>query len=101
MQMGAIVKLAVRGKCFDVGHQTGQMHGFNVVQPEFLEPRGINHGRVGGSVDPIQAGAGSRVFARIQGGGTFVSQYLRAGHQAIDQRAFSCARGSQHQGGFA
>lgn len=37
VQMAAVVELAMGRMSLDIGHQTGQMHGLNVVQTKFLE----------------------------------------------------------------
>jgi hypothetical protein len=39
MQVRAVVELAVLGMDFEVGHVAGQVHGLDVVQPEFLKTR--------------------------------------------------------------
>ena len=37
MQMAAVVELAMGCVGFDIGHQTGQVRGLNVVQTKLLE----------------------------------------------------------------
>ena len=39
MQVRAVVELAVVGVGGNVGHETGQLHGFYVVQTKLLEAR--------------------------------------------------------------
>ena len=45
MQVGAVVELAGRRVFGDVGHTGGQLHGGDMVEPEFLEPWRVDQRR--------------------------------------------------------
>ena len=97
MQVGAVVEAAVFDPWLQVGHQSGQVHGVDMVQPKLLKSRRINQGRALRAIDPVQIRACGGVLARVQSGGDFAGQHLRPRHQQVDERALARARRPQHQ----
>ena len=89
MKMAAVVELAVPRMGFDVRHQTRQVHRVDVIETKFLESGGVNHRSGFCIIHPIQARAGGRVFARVQGCRNLVRQYVSVRQQPVDKRAFT------------
>ena len=101
MQMRAVVELAVLGMGLEVRHVAGKVHGLDVVQPELLKPRRVDQCSAPVSVNPVQRGAGGRVFAGVERLRDFGGQHLRMRNQEIGQAAFARARGAEDQRFFA
>ena len=101
VQMGAVVKTAGAQVGAQVGHQVRQLHGFDVVEPKFLETRRVDQGGLALLVHPVPGGAGGGVLARIERARNFTGERSRMRHKPVDQGAFAHARRSEHQGAFA
>jgi len=62
MQVGAVVKLAVLGMCLDIGHESAQPHGFDVMQTKLLKAWRVNQSGGSRFIYPVKRGAGGGVF---------------------------------------
>ena len=97
MYVGAVVKLAVIGKAFDVRHAGCQIAGRYVINPEGLKAGGIHQCRSLEFIHPVPGGGRGGVFAAVQGFGDDVGGGIGLRHQAVDQSAFTGAGRAEYQ----